>query len=201
MCRGIRKRSGHFLHEGMRGLSRSRPIRRLAATDPSLRGTGRLRDPEFLGTQRLDLGTYYVARQLLQHVLRADVRRVVVDPRAPNRAPSPLPPRYQRRCGQLTPAPSATVVATGRTLATPSCRLSKRRGSHGRKTPIQSLLYPQPATRVHKPDVEGPLLGAWRLRIMPPWAGYVNGRYERYVEFSWRVAGRIAALKRVWIYK
>lgn len=42
---------------------------------------------------------------------------------------------------------------------------------------------------------------AWRLRIMPPWAGYVNGRYRRYVGFTWRVSGRIVARKRIWIYE
>jgi hypothetical protein len=36
---------------------------------------------------------------------------------------------------------------------------------------------------------------------MPPWAGYVNGRYRRYVEFTWRVAGRVVARKRVWVYE
>jgi hypothetical protein len=42
---------------------------------------------------------------------------------------------------------------------------------------------------------------AWTLRIMPPWAGYVRGRYRRYVEFTWRASGRIVARKRVWIYE
>jgi hypothetical protein len=42
---------------------------------------------------------------------------------------------------------------------------------------------------------------AWQLRIMPPWAGYVRGRYRRYVEFSWRASGRIVVRKRVWIYE
>jgi hypothetical protein len=38
-------------------------------------------------------------------------------------------------------------------------------------------------------------------RIMPPWAGYVRGRYRRYVEFSWRASGRVAVRKRVLIYE
>jgi hypothetical protein len=42
---------------------------------------------------------------------------------------------------------------------------------------------------------------AWRLRIMPPWAGYVNGRYRRYVEFTWRIDRRIVARKRIWVYE
>jgi hypothetical protein len=42
---------------------------------------------------------------------------------------------------------------------------------------------------------------AWRLRIMPPWAGYVNGRYRRYVEFTWRIDSRIVARKRVWVWE
>jgi hypothetical protein len=41
----------------------------------------------------------------------------------------------------------------------------------------------------------------WRVRIMPPWAGFVNGRYRRYVEFTWRVDRRIVARKRIWVYE
>jgi hypothetical protein len=47
----------------------------------------------------------------------------------------------------------------------------------------------------------GRLWDSWQLRIMPPWAGFVNGRYRRYVEFTWRVDRRIVARKRVWIYE
>jgi glucose/arabinose dehydrogenase len=42
---------------------------------------------------------------------------------------------------------------------------------------------------------------AWKLRIRRPWAGYVKGRYRRYVEFTWRVSGRTLARKRIWIYR
>jgi hypothetical protein len=49
--------------------------------------------------------------------------------------------------------------------------------------------------------LRGRTVDAWRLRIMPPWAGYVNGRYRRYVEFTWRVSGRVIARKRVWVYE
>jgi hypothetical protein len=42
---------------------------------------------------------------------------------------------------------------------------------------------------------------SWRLRIMPPWAGFVGGRYRRYVEFTWRVDRRIVARKRIWVYE
>ena len=42
---------------------------------------------------------------------------------------------------------------------------------------------------------------AWRLRIMPPWAGYVNGRYRRFVEFTWRIDRRIVARKRIFIWE
>lgn len=42
---------------------------------------------------------------------------------------------------------------------------------------------------------------AWRLRIMPPWAGFVGGRYRRYVEFTWRIDRRIVARKRIWVYE
>jgi hypothetical protein len=42
---------------------------------------------------------------------------------------------------------------------------------------------------------------AWRLRIMPPWAGFVKGRYRRYIEFTWRTSGRLVARKRIWIYE
>jgi hypothetical protein len=42
---------------------------------------------------------------------------------------------------------------------------------------------------------------AWRLRIVPPWAGFVNGRYRRYVEFTWRIDRRIVARKRIWVYE
>jgi hypothetical protein len=41
---------------------------------------------------------------------------------------------------------------------------------------------------------------AWKLRIRLPWAGYVRGRYRRYVEFTWRVSGRIVVRKRIWVY-
>jgi hypothetical protein len=42
---------------------------------------------------------------------------------------------------------------------------------------------------------------SWQLRILPPWAGYVAGRYVRYVAFNWRVGGRFVAQARVWIYE
>jgi glucose/arabinose dehydrogenase len=42
---------------------------------------------------------------------------------------------------------------------------------------------------------------AWKLRIRRPWAGYVKGRYRRYVEFTWRVSSRTVARKRIWIYR
>jgi hypothetical protein len=42
---------------------------------------------------------------------------------------------------------------------------------------------------------------AWHLRVMPPWAGYVNGRYRRYIEFTWRTSGRVVSRKRIWIYE
>jgi hypothetical protein len=32
--------------------------------------------------------------------------------------------------------------------------------------------------------LSGPGWDSWRLRVMPPWAGYINGRYTRYVAFS-----------------
>jgi hypothetical protein len=49
--------------------------------------------------------------------------------------------------------------------------------------------------------LDGRVVDAWRLRIMAPWAGYVNGRYRRYVEFTWRVSGRVTARKRIWVYE
>jgi hypothetical protein len=36
---------------------------------------------------------------------------------------------------------------------------------------------------------------------MPPWAGFVEGRYRRYVEFTWRIDQRIVARKRIWVYE
>ena len=39
----------------------------------------------------------------------------------------------------------------------------------------------------------------WRLRILPP-VGFARGRYQRYVEFTWRVDRRIVARKRVWVF-
>jgi len=42
---------------------------------------------------------------------------------------------------------------------------------------------------------------AWKLRVRRPWAGYVKGRYRRYVEFTWRVSGKTVARKRIWIYR
>jgi hypothetical protein len=42
---------------------------------------------------------------------------------------------------------------------------------------------------------------SWSVRVMPPWAGYVNGRYVRYVAFTWRVGGRIVAMHRAWVYE
>ena len=42
---------------------------------------------------------------------------------------------------------------------------------------------------------------AWRLGIKGPWAGYVRGRYRRYVEFTWRVSGKTVARKRIWVYR
>ena len=42
---------------------------------------------------------------------------------------------------------------------------------------------------------------AWKLRIRRPWAGYVGGRYRRYVEFTWRISGRAVVRKRIWIYE
>jgi hypothetical protein len=47
----------------------------------------------------------------------------------------------------------------------------------------------------------GRLWDSWRLRIMPPWAGFVKGRYRRYVEFTWRIDRRIVARKRIWVYE
>lgn len=41
---------------------------------------------------------------------------------------------------------------------------------------------------------------AWRLRITPPLAGYKGGRFRRYLEFPWRVEGRIVARKRIRIF-
>jgi hypothetical protein len=38
------------------------------------------------------------------------------------------------------------------------------------------------------------------LRIMPPLAGYKGGRFRRYLEFTWRVEGRIVARKRIRIF-
>jgi hypothetical protein len=49
--------------------------------------------------------------------------------------------------------------------------------------------------------IRGRSWDAWRLRIMPPWAGFVNGRYRRYVEFTWRVDRRIVARERIWVYE
>lgn len=47
----------------------------------------------------------------------------------------------------------------------------------------------------------GPGWDSWRLRILPPWAGYVRGRYLRFVPFQWQVAGRIVARHRAWVYE
>ena len=47
----------------------------------------------------------------------------------------------------------------------------------------------------------GPSLDVWRLRILPPWAGRVRGRYTRYVEFTWRASGRLVAKRRIWVFE
>lgn len=49
--------------------------------------------------------------------------------------------------------------------------------------------------------LRGPRWDAWRLRIMPPWAGYIRGVYVRYVAFTWRVGSRVVATQRAWVYE
>jgi hypothetical protein len=49
--------------------------------------------------------------------------------------------------------------------------------------------------------LRGPRWDSRLLRVMPPWAGHINGRYVRYVAFTWRVGGRIVAMHRAWVYE
>ena len=49
--------------------------------------------------------------------------------------------------------------------------------------------------------LRGPAVDAWRLRIVAPWVGYIDGRYRRHVEFTWRVSNQIVARKRIWVYE
>jgi hypothetical protein len=81
----------------------------------------------FLGTERLDRGTYYVHVSSSNSsceptcVEWSQVLELLIE------RPPPLPRATRRRCGQLTPAPSPTVLATGHTSATPFASLFETR--------------------------------------------------------------------------
>ena len=47
----------------------------------------------------------------------------------------------------------------------------------------------------------GPRVDAWRLRVMSPWAGYVGRRYVRYIQFTWKVSGRVVGKRCAWIWE
>jgi hypothetical protein len=39
----------------------------------------------------------------------------------------------------------------------------------------------------------------WRLRIGSDWAGWVDGKYRGFINFTWRVHGQTVAQRRVWV--
>jgi hypothetical protein len=156
----------------------------------------------FLGTERLDRGTYYVHVSSSNSsceptcVEWSQVLELLIE------RPPPLPPRYQATVRTTHPGAITdrtrnwtylgdTVRVAFRNAAAPADERRRYKICYTRNRRLAC------ANRTLK----GGSWDAWRLPIMPPWAGYVNGRYRRYVEFTWRVAGRIAARKRVWIYE
>ena len=60
-----------------------------------------------------------------------------------------------------------------------------------------SLLHEEPPPGLPQPEDSRTLLGRLAAADHAPWAGFVNGHYRSYVEFTWPVDRRIVARKRI----
>lgn len=164
---------------------------------------------------QLDPGTYYV------HVAGYDepcalaglcpirefsqIMTLVIEAPPPPPPPPPPPaprPRYQASVRSTHPGAirdrSRNWTYTGDTVRV-AFRNAAARPSDGRRYRVCYTKNRLLACRNR--TILGRSSDAWRLRIVPPWAGFVNGLYRRYVEFTWRIDRRIVARKRIWLYE
>lgn len=161
---------------------------------------------------QLDPGAYYV------HVAGFDepcvlagqcpfrefsqILTLVIAAPSPPPPPSPPRPRYQASVRSIHPGairdPSRNWTYRGDTVRV-AFRNAAARPSDGRGYRVCYTKNRRLACRSRR--ILGRSWDAWRVRIMPPWAGFVNGRYRRYVEFTWRIDRRVVARKRIWVYE
>jgi hypothetical protein len=156
----------------------------------------------FLSTRRLDPGTYYVHVSSFNRsceptcVEWSQTLELLIE------RPPPLPPRYQATVRTTHPGAitdrSRNWTYLGDTVRV-AFRNSAARVGDRRRYKICYTRNRQLACANR--TLKGRAWDAWHLRILPPWAGYVNGRYRRYVEFTWRVSGRNVVRERVWIWE
>ena len=124
-------------------------------------------------------------------------------PPAPPPGPKAKPkPRYQASVRTTHPRAirnrSRNWTYRGDTVRAAFRNAAARAGERRRYTVCYTRNRSLPCRRR---TLRGRRWDAWKLRIKAPWAGYVRGRYRRYVEFTWRVSGRTVARKRIWIYE
>jgi hypothetical protein len=159
----------------------------------------------WLYNSRLDPGTYYV------HVAGYDepcnlaercpfrefsqIMTLVIEPPPP---PPPPRPRYEASVRSIHPGaviPGATYL--GDTVRV-RFRNANARPSDGRGYRVCYTQNRRLTCRNRR--IIGRSWDAWRLRVTPPLAGYKGTRFRRYLEFTWRVDGRIVARKRIRIF-
>jgi hypothetical protein len=127
---------------------------------------------------------------------------LLIEAPPPPPPPPPPRPRYQASVRSIHPGavrdPSRNWTYRGDTVRV-AFRNAAARPSDGRGYRVCYTKNRRLACRNRR--ILGRSWDAWRLRIMPPWAGFVNGRYRRYVEFTWRIDRRVVERKRVWVYE
>jgi hypothetical protein len=156
-------------------------------------------DTHFLDDERLAPGTYFVHVSSFNEscvpacVEWSQILQLVIE------LPPPPRPRYEASVRSIHPGAVKGINWTylGDTVRVrfrnANARPSDRQGyrvcyTHNRRLACRNR------------RVIGRFWDSWRLRILPPWAGFVNGRHRGYVEFTFRVDRRIVARKRIKVF-
>jgi hypothetical protein len=160
---------------------------------------------------QLDPGTYYV------HVAAIDepcyfaglcpireftqIATLVIEAPPPPPPPPPAPrPRYEASVRSIHPG--AVKLGGNWTYLGDTVRVRFR---NARARPGDGQHYRACYTHNRRlvckdRTILGRSWDAWRLRITPSMAGYRAGRVRRFLEFTWRVDGRIVARKRIRLF-
>jgi hypothetical protein len=160
---------------------------------------------QWVGSEQLAPGTYYALVKGYDNACLTPPYvgecGVVISNVLPLTIP-PLPPRYIASVKTIHPG---AILDTRRnwTYTGDTVRASFRNAAAppAARQPYTVCYTANRRLACQLRTLNGSRVDSWRVRILPPWAGMWRGRYVRWIEFSWRVSGRVVAKQKIWVYE